>query len=70
MVTISDVLFHSASTRENREFISSLCIVTEWKVFSNTEGKDENVKSTQVDYAGGKDEVQQNVENKGTYLIY
>ena len=53
------------------EFISSLCIVTELKVFGKTsKGKDENVKSTQGDYAGGKDELQENVENKGTYLIY
>ena len=56
---------------ENREFINILCIVTESKVFGKTtKGKDENVQATQVHSAGGKDKIQQNVQNKGTDLIY
>ena len=45
--------------------------VTESKVFGKTtKGKDKNVQTTEVHSAGGKDEVQQNVQNKGTDLIY
>ena len=55
------VLFHSASTRENRES----------KVFGKiTKPKDENIESTEVHSAGGKNQVEQNVEKKGKDLIY
>ena len=41
--------FYSASTRENREFINTLRIVKESKVFGTTmKGREENFDSTQV----------------------
>ena len=62
--------FYQASTRENREFINSLCIVKESKVVgTTTKGREENIKSTQVHSAAGKNKVEQNVEQKRKYLI-
>ena len=62
--------FYSASTRENREFINSLCIVKESKVFgTNIKGREENIESTEVHSTAGKNKVEQNVEKKGKYLI-
>ena len=62
--------FYSASTRENREFINTLHIVKESKVFSTTtKGKEENIESTQGHSAADKNKVEQNVEKKGKYLI-
>ena len=64
------MLFHSVSTRENREFINSLHIVKESKVFGKTsKAKEENIGSTELHSAGGKDQVEQNVEKKGKELI-
>ena len=69
--TTSNVLYHSATTRKNREFINSLCIVKESKVFGrSTKAKDENIESTEVHCGGGKEQVEPNVEKKGTHLIY
>ena len=52
--------FHSAATRENREFINSLHIVKESKVFGKTtNGREENIESTEVHSAGGKNKVEQ-----------
>ena len=62
--------FHSASTKENREFINSLCIVKESKVFGKTtKGREENIESIKVHSAADKNKVEQNVEKKGKDLI-
>ena len=42
----------------------------ESKVFgTTTKGREENIESTQVHPAAGKNKVEQNVEKKGKYLI-
>ena len=62
--------FYSSSTRENREFINSLWIVKESKVFgTTTKGREEYIESTKVHSTAGKNKVEQNVEKKGKYLI-
>ena len=62
--------FYSASTRENRESINSLRIVKDSKVLgTTTKGREENIESTQVNSAPGKNKVEQNVEKKGKYSI-
>ena len=54
--------FCSASIRENTEFINTLHIVKELKVFGTTmKGREENMESTQVHPAAGKNKVEQNV---------
>ena len=65
------VCFIIQHQQEKTEFVNGLRIVKESKAFGKTtKPKDENIESTEVHSAGGKEQVKQNVKKKGKDLIY